>query len=104
MKYAVIAISGSQYKIAENDTITIDKNELKDGEKSSTDQVLLTVNDDQVQVGKPTVKGASVEFEVLKHFQGEKIQVSTYRSKSRYQKHMGFRAQLTDLKITKINL
>ncbi len=104
MKYAVIAISGSQYKIAENDIITIDKNDLKEGEKSSTDQVLLTVNDDQIKVGQPFVKGSTVEFEVLKHFQGKKIQVSTFRSKSRYQKHMGFRSQLTDLKITKINL
>ena len=104
MKYAVIAISGSQYKISENDIITVDKNDLKDGEKSSTDQVLLTVNEDKVVVGTPTVKGATVDFEVVKHFQGEKIQVSTFRSKSRYQKHMGYRAQLTDLKITKINL
>lgn len=104
MKYAVIAISGSQYKIQENDIVTVDKIDLKDGEKSSTDQVLLTVNDDKTQVGQPLVKGASVDFEVVKHFQGEKIQVATYRSKSRYQKHMGHRSQLTDLKITKINL
>jgi len=101
MKYAVIAISGSQYKIEENQTITVDK---FDPTIKSTDQVLLTVDDDKVKVGNPTVAGASVDFEVVRDFQGEKLRVSTFKAKSRYRKTRGFRAQLTDLKITKINL
>jgi len=35
----------------------------------STDQVLLTVNDDKVTVGTPTVKGASVDFEIVRDYQ-----------------------------------
>lgn len=101
MKYAVIAISGTQYKVEENQTITIDN---LDPSVKSTDQVLLTVNDDKVTVGTPLVKGASVDFEIVKNFQGDKIRVSTYRAKSRYRKTKGFRAQLTDIKITKINI
>ena len=92
MKYAVIAISGTQYQIEENQTITVDLLDLKEGEKSSTDQVLLTVDDDKVKVGTPTVKNASVEFKVLKHYQGKKIKVFKYKSKSRYRKTNGFRA------------
>ncbi|MBP6989405.1 50S ribosomal protein L21 [Candidatus Shapirobacteria bacterium] len=99
MKYAVIAISGTQYKVEENQTITVDK---FDPTIKSTDQVLLVVDDDKVKVGNPTVKGASVNFEVVKDFQGEKLRVSTFKAKSRYRKTRGFRAQLTDLKITKI--
>lgn len=103
MKYAVIAISGSQYKIEENQTITVDKIDLKEGETSSTDQVLLNVNDDKVEVGTPTVKNSSVEYKILKHYQGEKIRVFKYKSKSRYRKTQGFRPQLTDIQILKIN-
>ena len=103
MKYAVIAISGTQYQIEENQTITVDLLDLKEGEKSSTDQVLLTVDGDKVKVGTPTVKDASVEFKVVKHFQGKKLKVFKYKSKSRYRKTTGFRAQLTDIEITKIN-
>ena len=99
MKYAVIAISGTQYKVEENQTITVDK---FDPTIKSTDQVLLVVDDDKVKVGNPTVKGASVDFEVVRDFQGEKLRVSTFKAKSRYRKTRGFRAQLTDLKITKI--
>jgi large subunit ribosomal protein L21 len=103
MKYAVIAISGSQYKIEENKNITVDNLNLKEGETASTDQVLLTVNDDKVIVGTPTVKGASVEYKVIKNYQGEKLRVFKYKSKSRYRKTTGFRAQLTDIQIIKIN-
>jgi len=100
MKYAVIAISGTQYKVEENQSITVDK---FDPNIKSTDQVLLTVNDDKVTVGNPLVKGASVDFELIRDFQGEKLRVSTFKAKSRYRKTRGFRAQLSDIKITKLN-
>jgi large subunit ribosomal protein L21 len=103
MKYAVIAISGTQHQIEENQKIVVDSLNLKEEEKSSTDQVLLTVNEDKVKVGTPTVKDASVEFKVLKNYQGEKLKVFKYKSKSRYRKTTGFRPQLTEIQITKIN-
>ena len=103
MKYAVIAISGTQHQVEENQKIVVDLLNLKEDEKSSTDQVLLTVNEDKVTVGTPTVKNASVEFKVLKNYQGEKLKVFKYKSKSRYRKTTGFRAQLTEIQITKIN-
>lgn len=103
MKYAVIAISGTQHQIEENQKIVVDLLDLKEDEKSSTDQVLLTVNEDKVKVGTPTVKDASVEFKVLKNYQGEKLKVFKYKSKSRYRKTTGFRPQLTEIQITKIN-
>jgi len=100
MKYAVIAISGSQYKVEENQIITVDK---LDPSVKSTSEVLLTVDGDKVKIGTPTVKGASVDFEIIKNYPGDKIRVSTYKAKSRYRKTKGFRAQLTDIKILKIN-
>jgi len=103
MKYAVIAISGSQYKVSQDQIITIDKIDLKEGEKSSTDQVLLVVDGDKVNVGNPLVKNAKVDFEVVKSYKDDKIDVSVYKSKSRYRRHLGFRAQVSDIKILKIN-
>jgi len=102
MKYAVIAISGTQFKVEEGKTITIDNVDAKVGDKLTTDQVLLAVNEDEITVGTPIVKNASMEYEILKNYQGEKLKVFTYKSKSRYHKTKGFRHQLTDIKITKI--
>jgi len=102
MKYAVIAISGTQFKVEEDKTITVDNLDAKEGDKLSTDQVLLAVDGEKVTVGTPTIKNASIEYEVLKNYQGKKLKVFTYKSKSRYRKTKGFRHQLTDIKITKI--
>lgn len=103
MKYAVIAISGSQYKVEENQVITVDNLNLEEGKTNTTDQVLLEVNEDKVVVGMPTIKDASVEYKILKNYKGKKLKVFKYKSKSRYRKTQGFRAYLTDIQITKIN-
>ena len=57
----------------------------------------------KIEVGQPTVKNSSVDFELVKNFQGPKLDVNKFRAKSRYRKHIGFRPQLTDIKILKIN-
>lgn len=103
MKYAVVSLSGTQYQIEENQTITINK---LDTEKTNNviESVLLSVDGDTVKVGNPTIKGASVSFEIVAQRQGKKLEVSTFKAKSRYRRHIGFRSQLTDIKITKINL
>jgi large subunit ribosomal protein L21 len=102
MKYAVIAISGSQFKVEENQKLDVNNLNLKEGEKSSTDQVLLIADDKETNVGMPTVKNAKVEFTVLKNYKGKKTTIFKYKSKSRYRKTMGFRPQLTQIQITKI--
>lgn len=104
MKYAVIAVSGTQYLVKEDQVITVDNQNLDKDKSGKLDSVLLTVNDDAVKVGTPTVDGASVEYQVVNNYQGEKVDVFKFKSKSRYRRSMGFRAQLTDIKITKINL
>lgn len=103
MKYAVIALSGTQIKVAENQIVTVDKLDLEEKKTDTTNEVLLTVNDDKVVVGQPTVKGATVEYEVIKNYQGDKLKVFKYKAKSRYRKTQGFRPQQTDIKIIKLN-
>ncbi len=104
MKQAIIAISGSQFKVEENQKLSVNNLNLKEGEKVTLDQVLLVSDGKEVKVGTPVVKGASVEFTVLKNFKGEKVRVFKYKQKSRYRKTRGFRAQLTQIQINKISL
>lgn len=103
MKYAVLAISGSQFLIEEGQELTVSALNLKEKEKSTSDQVLLVVDGDKVKIGNPLVKDASIEFEVLKNYKGEKVVAFRYKGKSRYRKTRGFRSELTDIKILKIN-
>ncbi|MBU4210603.1 50S ribosomal protein L21 [Patescibacteria group bacterium] len=104
MKYAILAISGSQYLVEENKIYTIDKTKSKENDIITSDQVLLFVNDKDIKIGTPLVKNAEVEYKIAKHYKGKKLRVFQYKAKSRYRRRLGFRPQLTDIQILKITI
>ena len=97
-KYAVIKISGHQYKVSEGEELLVDK--IKDEKKPA--EVLLVSDGEKLSLGKPSVVGAKVTFKILGEEKGEKIEVIKYKSKSRYRRHTGFRALYTKIQILKI--
>ncbi|MBU1088767.1 50S ribosomal protein L21 [Patescibacteria group bacterium] len=104
MKYAILAISGSQYLVEENKIYTIDKTKSKENDIITSDQVFLFVNDKNIKIGTPLVKNAEVEYKIVKHYKGKKLRVFQYKAKSRYRRRLGFRPQLTDIQILKITI
>jgi len=101
VKYSVIKTGGKQYKVSEGDVIEVDKLS-KDGSKVTFDNVLLLVSDSSLKIGKPYVSGSKVEAELIENFRGEKLRISKFKSKVRYRKTTGFRAELSRIKIKKI--
>lgn len=102
MKYAVVKIGGSQYKVREGDEFEVDRLPQKEGELIEFPQVLLLVDDGVVKIGQPQIEKAKIQAKILAHQKGEKIRVARFRAKSRYRKVTGFRALLTRIKIEKI--
>jgi len=99
-KYAVVRIGGKQYKVTEGKEILVDK--LTDPKKFET-EVLLLVDGEKVQVGKPVIKEAKIKIKVVTDMEkGEKIEIYKFKAKSRYKRHTGFRPQYTRLLIEKI--
>jgi len=98
-KYAVIRIQGSQYRVSEGDEILVDKL----GTDSPQADVLLVVDGDKMNLGRPLSEKAKVGLKVLKEVEkGKKVKVSKYRAKSRYRKTIGFRPKYTRLLVEKI--
>ncbi len=98
-KYAVVRITGKQYKVEEGQEFLVDK--LTDPKKIEA-EVLLVADGDKVEVGKPTLK-KEVKFKVVSEMEkGEKVEVYKFKAKSRYKRHTGFRAQYTKLLVEKI--
>ena len=104
MKYAIIESGGKQYRAVEGGLITVDLLPQAVGEEVVLDRVLLTSQDGQINVGSPTVAGASVKATVLEHFQGRKILVFKYKPKIHYRKKTGHRQQYTRLQVESISL
>ncbi|KKQ50772.1 MAG: 50S ribosomal protein L21 [Candidatus Woesebacteria bacterium GW2011_GWB1_38_5] len=97
VKYAVIKIKGKQYRVSEGDKIVVDR--AKDELNENT---LLLRDDEKLMIGKPYLDKVKVVLSKIKDFRGKKIEVFKYKAKSRYRKHSGFRAELTELSVEKI--
>lgn len=100
MNYAVIKSGGKQYKVAVGDLLTIDKVK-SDKSQVEFNQVLLVNDNGKVDLGTPLLKSI-VKAEVIENKQGEKLRVARYKAKSNYRRVIGFRPQLTKVKITAI--
>ena len=94
--YAIIATGGKQYKVAEGDVIKVERLGAGAGETVTFDQV-LAVNNGELQIGCPTVAGATVTGK------GKKVIVYKYKRKTGYHKKNGHRQLFTQVKIEKIN-
>ena len=70
--YAIVKTGGKQYKVAEGDTIFVEKLEAGEGEAVVFDQVLTVVNGGSVKVGRPMVGGAEGTAKVVAHGKGKK--------------------------------
>lgn len=102
MRYAVIASGGKQYKVSEGDVIDVEKLAVVANDPISLDQVLLSVTDEAISIGKPLVAGAVVKGTVVEQRKGEKIRVAKFKAKVRYRRVTGKRQHLTRIKIDSI--
>ncbi len=98
---AVVRISGSQYRVHEDDVVRVPLLSEEVGSTVEFPEVLLLV-DDQTRVGTPIVEGASVKAEVLDHGRDKKIIVFKKKRRQDYRKKQGHRQSFTELKITAI--
>jgi large subunit ribosomal protein L21 len=100
--YAVIESGGKQYRVAENDRLTVEKIDAKAGDSIQISKVLMLADGDKITVGKPTVPGAIVTAKVLSQQLGKKLRVAKFIRRGGYFNRMGHRQALTTLAIEKI--
>ena len=102
--YAVIKTGGKQDRVAEGDTVQVEREVLAslDGDKVSFDEVLF-VGGDSPKVGAPTVAGAKVSGSVVREFRGDKIVVFRRKKRQHHIKRkQGHRQDLIEVRIDSI--
>ena len=102
--YAIVEIQGQQFKAEAGKFLYVHYlgDEKKEGETVEFDRVLLADADGAVKVGAPTVEGAKVVCEVVKHGKQKKILVFKYRPKKKYRLTKGHRQPYTKLVVKSI--
>ena len=100
--YAIVKIQGQQFRVEKDRKLYVHRLKDEEGATINLKEVLLIDNDGKVQIGEPTVKGASVTAKVLKHLKGDKVFVFKKKRRKGYRKFNGHRQYLTQILIEDI--
>ncbi len=100
--YAVIESGGKQHRVAEGETLKLEKLEVATGETVEFDKVLM-IGGDQPVIGTPLVEGGKVTAEVVSHGRHEKIRIVKFNRRKHHRKETGHRQWFTEVKITGIS-
>ncbi len=100
--YAVIKSGGKQYKVKKGDILRVERIDSEPGDSVGLSDVLMLVDGDKVDIGKPFLEGASVIATVDHHGRGPKIRIVKFRRRKHHRKQMGHRQAYTALSVTDI--
>ena len=102
--YAIAETSGQQFWFEVNKYYDIDRLKAKEKDKIILEKVLLLKDKDTLTIGKPYIKDAKIELEVLSHRRDKKILVYKMRPKKKTRRKMGHRQELTRVMVKSISI
>jgi large subunit ribosomal protein L21 len=101
--YVIFKALGKQFRAVKGATVRLPYMDGKEaGDTLTFDDVLLTSNGDSITTGTPTVAGAKVSAEIVKHGKDEKIYVFKFKRRKGYRRKTGHRQKHTDVRITDV--
>lgn len=100
--YAVIVSGGKQYRVAQEQTIQVEKLTVEPGVVIDLNEVLMYADGDDIRIGTPYLSDVKVNATVVSHGRGEKINIIKMHRRKHHRKQMGHRQHYTQLKITGI--
>ena len=102
--YAIAETSGQQFWFEVDKYYDIDRIKAEEKEKLVLDKVLLIKNKENISIGKPYIKDAKIELEVVSHRRDKKIIVYKMRPKKKTRRKMGHRQELTRVMVKSITI
>jgi len=101
--FAVIQTGGKQYKVKAGDELQIELLETGTSKSLKLDKVLLLSKEHSVEVGRPFVKGAYCDAEVLKEIRAPKVISFKYIRREKSATKVGHRQNYLKVKIKSIH-
>ncbi len=100
--FAVIRSGGKQYRVAQDEILTVGRLEGEVGSTLKIEDILL-LGGDHSRTGAPLVSGAAVHVEILEHGRSEKVVAFKKKRRKNTHRKRGHRQHYTKLKITAID-
>jgi len=104
MSYAIIRTGGKQFRAEPGKTLRIPSLIGEAGTAVEFNEVLIGSDGSQVRMGVPTLTGAKVTAEIVKHGLGDKIIVFKFKRRKNYARKQGHRQKFTEVRIKDITL
>ncbi|HVE65658.1 MAG TPA: 50S ribosomal protein L21 [Thermoanaerobaculia bacterium] len=104
MTYAIIRTGGKQFRAESGKSIRIPTIVGDAGTTIEFNDVLLGSDGNTVRTGVPSLSGARVTGEIVKHGLGDKIVVFKFKRRKNYAKKQGHRQGFTEVRINDITL
>ena len=104
MSYAIIRTGGKQFRVESGKKYRIPSVVGDAGASIEFNDVLLGSDGKNVKTGIPSLSGAKVTGEILKHGKGDKIIVFKMKRRKNYAKKQGHRQGFTEVQINDITL
>jgi large subunit ribosomal protein L21 len=104
--FAVFSTGGKQYRAKPGDFVQIEKQIGDVGSSVTFDQVLLTASSGEtpnIQLGKPTISGATVTGQIVGQGRGEKVLIIKMKRRKQYRLTKGHRQEQTQVLVTGIS-
>ncbi len=101
--YAIFEAKGKQFRAEPEMTLMVPTLDAEPGDTVTFEQVLLAGRDDEVIIGRPSLEGASVRTEVVRHGRGPKIIVYKMKRRKGYRRKQGHRQGFTEIRILDID-
>jgi len=101
--FAIVDIAGTQTKVAPNQILDVPLMKGEPGDSVEFSNIYLFENDNNTQVGTPTIEG-KVTAKIVEHFRDAKVIVFKKKRRKGYRKLNGHRQSYTKIEITNIEI
>ena len=102
MSFAIIETGGKQYKVSASKILEIEKLNAKVGEIIKFKNVLLLNDNNNTEIGSPSIDGATVEAKLLDNVKDRTVLIFHKRRRKHSRKKNGHRQRHSKIQITKI--
>lgn len=101
--YAIVRTGGKQYQVACGDQLRVEKIVGNVGDIIELDDVLMVVDGENAQIGRPVLENAKVVAKIAEQGKAKKVLVFKKKKRQGYQVKNGHRQLYTALQIQEIN-
>lgn len=103
MTYAIFKAAGFQYRAELGEVLRLPSLDVESGDTVTFDEVLLGATEGDVLIGRPTLEGAAVRAEVLRHGRADKVVVFKFKRRKNIRSKTGHRQDYTEVRVSEID-